>query len=62
MSFFKLRNNHSISGAGGRHESLAFTIWKEISRSLKEFLFMQWSIGSFDMVIFTELPSPADSH
>ena len=45
----------------GRHESLAFTIWKEISRSLKEFLFMQSSIGSFDMVIFTELPEP-DSH
>ena len=43
----------------GRYESLAFTIWREISRSLKEFLFMQPSISSFDMVIFPELATGA---
>ena len=57
--FFQFRK--SLDFGSGRHESLAFTIWREISRSLKEFLFMQPSIGSFDMVIFTELPEP-DSH
>lgn len=59
MSLFLVEKSFDLGS--GRHESLAFTIWKEISRSLKEFLFMQSSIGSFDMVIFTELPEP-DSH
>ena len=46
---FLFKKSHYCTS--GRHESLSFTIWKEISRSLKEFLFMQPSISSFDMVI-----------
>ena len=55
--FFQFRK--SLDFGSGRHESLAFTIWREISRSLKEFLFMQPSISSFDMVIFPELATGA---